>query len=84
MGHHPSNLSINGTGDEIYFFDGGLWHISIADSSVPSSPFTTQNGRNLYGLGVDPVTSDVYVSDALDYVQLSRIYRYDKSGNLIF
>jgi hypothetical protein len=79
-----SNLKINGTGDEIYYFDNnGVNAISINDTVAPVNPFSPVNGRNLYGLGVDPGNGDLYTSDALDYVQRSEVYRYDKNGNLI-
>ena len=83
-GHAAYNLKINGTGDQIYYFDNnGIATISINDTVAPLNPFSPVNGRNLYGLGVDPTNGNVYVSDALDYVQPSRIYMYDKSGSLI-
>lgn len=79
-----SNLKINSTGKEIYYFDNnGVNAVSINDTVPPAVPFSPVNGRNLYGLGVDPRNGDVYVSDALDYVQNSKVYRYDKNGNLV-
>jgi len=82
-GHVVSNLKINGTGDKIYYFDNdGVKGISISDTAAGNA-FIPVNGRNFYGLGVDPTTGDVYVSDALDYVQPSRVYMYDKNANLI-
>ena len=83
-GHAVSNLKINGTGDEIYYFDlNGIATISINDTAAPITPLVPVNGRNLYGLGIDPANGDIYVSDAIDYVQRSRIYRYDKNANLL-
>ncbi|MDB5280928.1 MAG: YncE family protein [Bacteroidota bacterium] len=82
-GHNPSNLCINGSGDRLYFFDSDIESISVDDTVALAAPFAANGGRNLYGMGVDPVTGDVYASDALDYVQASRIYRYDKNGVLI-
>ena len=83
-GHVVSNLKINGSGNEIYYFDNtGVAAISINDTTAPATPFIALNNRNFYGLGVEPVSGDVYVSDALDYVQKSVVYRYDTHGNLI-
>jgi hypothetical protein len=82
-GHAVSDLQINGTGNEIYYFDNnGIAAITINDTIAPLTPFVPVNGRNFYGLGVDPTNGDVYVSDALDYVQNAVIYRYDKNANL--
>lgn len=83
-GHVAWNLKVNGAGNEIYYFDtNGIATMSVNDSSASSAAFVPLNGRNFYGLGIDPSNGDVYVSDALDYVQPSRIYRYDKTGSLI-
>ena len=84
MNHIPSHLCINGSGNEIYYFDyDGINRISINDTAGPASAFVTQYNRNFYGLGIDPATEDVYVSDAIDYVQPSRISRYSKTGDSI-
>ena len=82
-GHHPSSLCINGNRNKLYFFDTDIERISIDDTIPPSVSFISNNGRNFYGLNIEPVSEDIYVSDALDYVQPSRIYRYDKNGNLL-
>ncbi len=83
LGHHLSNLCINGAGDELYFFDDDVKRLGITDTSAPANSFIQRNNRNFYALGVDPVTEEVYVSDALDYIQSSRVYRYDKNGQLV-
>ena len=82
-GHTIADLKINSAGNEIYYFDNnGVNAISINDTAAPVNPLIPVSGRNLYGLGIDPKYGDVYVSDALDYVQKSKIYRYDTNGNL--
>ncbi|MFN8286233.1 MAG: hypothetical protein U0V74_05740 [Chitinophagales bacterium] len=83
MGHHPSNLCINGAGDELYFFDNGVYRVSIDDVAAPATAFVNREGRNFYALAVNPVNEEVYVSDALDYVQSSIIFRYDSNGQLL-
>ena len=51
-----------------------MYRISVNSNNLPSSPFITSNGRNLYGLGIDPENGDIYLSDAIDYVQKGMIY----------
>ncbi len=82
-GHQPSHLAINGDGDNLYFFDDDVERVSIADVATPVTSFIARNKRELYGLGIDPVTEEVYVADALDYIQSSRVYRYNKTGQLV-
>jgi hypothetical protein len=82
-GHHPSRLSINPAGDRLYYSDGSVFTFSVEDNEVPSSVFIDKAGRNIYSIAVNPVNGDIYLSDALDFVQQSVIYRYDKNGNLL-
>ena len=55
----------------------------IESDFLPEKPFLEDKGTLYYGLTVCPNTSDVYVADAIDYVQQGKIYRYDASGYLI-
>ena len=60
-----------------------VFQMSINDLALPTSAFITKQSQNFYGLGVNPHTGEVLVSDAVDYVQRGVIYRYKSNGNLI-
>jgi len=79
----PGDLKINATGDQLYFINTDVYKMNINDAVLPLIPFVTSNSNTFYGLGVDPINEDVYVSDAIDYVQNGLIFRYSKSGNLV-
>ncbi len=79
----PWRLRINGGKDTLYFLNGGAYRMAITDSSLPASVFVPADGRNLFGLGVDPVDGTLYLSDAIDYVQRGMIYRYRPDGTLL-
>lgn len=85
----PSELAINGSGDTIYYISGGwgsngptngIHRMSIEDRELPTVPFIAENGALFYALGIDPVTSEIYVSDAIDYVQRGTVIRFDATG----
>ena len=80
-GHHPSRLCVNPAGDRLYFTDGSVYSFSPDDSEVPVMPLINADNRNIYSMAVNPASGDIYLSDALDFVQQSVIYRYDKNGN---
>ena len=53
----------------------------LADPEVfIESPYEAGSWGGYYGLAVDPVTSEVYVTDALDYSQPGVVYRYSPAG----
>ena len=79
----PQRLKISPDRTQLYFIDNDMYRISVNSNNLPSSPFITSNGRNLYGLGIDPENGDIYLSDAIDYVQKGMIYRYDATAQEI-
>ena len=80
LGDAPSEIQIDGTGSTLYWINGDIWRMDVEDDRLPVRPFIESRGTIYYGLTVDPATSDVYVADAIDYVQNGIIYRYDAAG----
>lgn len=80
---NPWRLRINGSNDTLYFLRGGVYRMAITDAAAPVSAFIPTDGRNLYGLGIDPNTGTLYLADAVDYVQRGMIYRYRPDGTLL-
>lgn len=83
MGDAPSEIVIDGAGATLYWINDDIWRMGVEDDRLPVRPFIESRGTLYYGLTVDPATSEVYVADAIDYVQNGIIYRYDTSGNQI-
>lgn len=81
--HHPGNLCIDAAGENVFYSDKEVYSFSVNSSSVPPAATISMAGKTIYCMRMDPVTDEVYISDALDYIQPSAIYRYSKSGSLI-
>lgn len=75
-GDHPSVLTLNGMRDTLYFLNRDVWRMPVTAESLPTTPFLRYTNTIYYGLTVDPVTSEVYVADAIDYVQPGVVYRF--------
>lgn len=80
MGAHPSELSLNGAGDTLYYLDRGVWRMPVEAKVLPPAAFIPYGGTIYYGLGVDPRSSEIYVADAIDYVQPGVVYRFTPQG----
>jgi hypothetical protein len=80
--HWPSELTINAGGDSLYFINGDVWCMPAVSAALPAEALIPANGRLFYALGISPYTSDIYVGDAIDYVQSGMVYRYKSSGML--
>ncbi len=80
----PSELTINGSKDTIFFLNKDVYFMSITASKPEifiKNPYGENYFGGFYGLTVDSTNSDIYVADAIDFVQNGTIYRYksDKS-----
>jgi YVTN family beta-propeller protein len=74
-----SRLSINGSGDALYYLMNDVYKISIS-STAPQAAIILQGTKAFYGLCVDPLDETIYISDAIDYNQDGSILRYRSDG----
>lgn len=78
----PNNLCINASKDTLYFLNKSIFRIPVNAVSLPGSPFVTSTSNTFYGLAVSDKDHNVYVSDAIDYIQKSSIMVYSPNGSL--
>jgi hypothetical protein len=80
----PSRLCINPSGDTLYYLNNGVYKMPVSAASLPSQPLIPSEGHLFYGLGVNPGNGNLFVSDAVDYVQNGWVYQFNQfNGNLI-
>lgn len=77
---YPNRLRINESGNTLFFLDLNVYKMPITETSLPTTAFIDAAGKSFYGLGYDKVKHLVYVSDAIDYQQAGRIYKYNTVG----
>lgn len=80
---NASKLTVNAEGDELYWLNSGVWKMSVDAAHLPVRPFISREGTLFYGLTVNPVNGEIYVSDAIDYVQSGVVLRYSPQGELL-
>ena len=90
--HLNGRIAINGTGDMIYVLSES-WapDFSYSTNNVFVQPVdrgefsysSLISGKNFYGLGVDPVNDNIYLSDTRNFQTEGIIYAYSNSGNLL-
>lgn len=82
----PFNLCINKLKDTLYFIysdwgggsiaNSGVYQMPVDNNILPQSAFIENGTKLFYSLGINPVNSNIYVSDAIDQIQNGNIYRY--------
>jgi hypothetical protein len=78
---YPNYIRYSSVSNQLMYADsGGIFVMQPTDTIIPPNPFIVSQGWNIYGLNPDPVTGDIYISDAVDYQQASHIWRYSQTG----
>jgi DNA-binding beta-propeller fold protein YncE len=77
----PVDLAINASGDTLFYLNGDVCRTGIGN--VEPGIFIEGNGKQFYGLGIDPGDNTVYVADAVDYQQNGWVYAYTTTGVLL-
>jgi len=78
---NPFSLSINGTGEQLYFLSDAVFSMSITAVQLPTQPLIEKGENNFYTLGVRPDGEELFLADALDYVRNGQILVYSQSGD---
>lgn len=79
----PSLLRTNGTGSLLYYaLNGAVYEMSVNASVLPTNALIN-TGSYYYGMNIDPVNNEIYLADAVDFVQKGYGFRYAATGNLI-
>ena len=77
----PSRLSINNSGNTLFYLLGGSVFSQSVNSMTPST--TPIISGFFYGLGIDPVENIIYASDAGDFASDGQVMRFNSDGTLI-
>lgn len=79
----PSNLQIDTSKTNLYYINNGIYKQSISLNNIDYNSKILQTNGIFYGLGINPFNSEIYISDAIDYIQQGKVYRYSNSLELI-
>ena len=79
----PSCLTADGTREFLYYLEGGVRKMNISATDLPSEPLIPESDRYFYKLGINPVNSDIFVTDAVDYQQNGYLLYYNSDGTLV-
>lgn len=80
----PTNLSYDRATKAFYFISNeGIYRATTDGVLTRSRLWIPNEEKSFYALKVNPVNSELYVSDVKDFVSKSTIYRYASNGELL-
>jgi sugar lactone lactonase YvrE len=79
----PFSLKTNNSGDSLYFIDNDVFAMSINDAVLPANYIIPEGTHSFYSLAINPHNSHFILTDALDYNQNGKVYRFSPSGSLL-
>lgn len=67
----------------LYWLESGVQRMSVNADAAPSSAFISSTSYSLYSLTINPDNGDIYVGDAIDYMQSGVVTRYNANGEKV-
>lgn len=83
MGENPRELNLNNERDCLYWINGDIWKMEVNSDGFPQYPVIKNKATKFYALTVSPENGDLYVADAIDYMQPGIVYRYSQDSDYI-
>jgi len=78
----PTSLQIDGPGLTLFYLDKGVRMMDVTADALPGAPLVFESGSNFYKIAVNPINSDIFVTDAGDYMQKGYVSCYKNNGAL--
>lgn len=80
----PTCLKIDRLGQTLYYLDNGVRQMDINATEIPSSTYIIQElGEYFYKIAINPYNNDIFVTDAVDFVQQGYLLLYTTTGTLV-
>ncbi|MFT5601659.1 MAG: hypothetical protein ACI9N1_001906 [Flavobacteriales bacterium] len=73
----PNHLILNSAKTQLIYMNADIYEMNILDSSLPTSPIINSASSIFYGMNINPFNDELYITDAIDYVQPGNVFRFD-------
>ncbi len=80
-GSYTNKLVFNTNRDSLYFLTGDVYKMSINATAEPATSFIASNNNSFYGLGYRAESNEVWLSDAIDFIQKGQVLVYGRNGS---
>ncbi len=79
----PSELVYSSRNNALFYLNTDLFKLELDADTEPVNPYIKASGRTIYGVTVDEPRNELYLADAINFVERGFVYRYTMSGVVI-
>lgn len=79
----PTSLAIDGAGLTLYYLDKGVFQLNVNSVDLAYSPLIPESNAYFYKIAINPINSDIIVTDAVDFVQQGYVLLYKNNGKFV-
>jgi len=79
----PSCLIIDALGMNLFFLDNGVRQMDVNSDYLPAYAFIPESDGYYYKIAINPINSDVFITDAVDFMQPGYILLYKNNGAFV-
>lgn len=76
-------MRINPLLDTLYYLNEGLYKMPVDADQIPATPFIQQGNAEFHSFSINPVNNNIFIADAMDYIQKGKVNYYNSSGTLL-
>ncbi len=81
--YFSARLTLNSTHDTLYYIvNGRLWKMGVNDIRLPVRPLL-DDGVTYYSIGIEPLSGDIFLGDAGDWLTPGSVSRFNYQGRLV-
>ena len=79
----PSSLKIDGFGVTLFYLDKGVRQMDVNSDNLPTIPLIPETGSYFYNIAINPINSDIFITDAVDFMQRGYVLIYKNDGKFV-
>lgn len=76
----PTRFRLSKSGNKAYFLNNGIFAFNLENQGEPESFLSQSQGQLFYGLGINPINGNVFVTNAKDYASNGEVIEIDTNS----
>jgi len=80
---YPSELIFSKSHNALFYLNTDVYKLELNSETEPTEPYILSYGRNFYGISIDDEMQQMYITDAINFVERGFVYHYNMNGAIL-